>query len=187
MRSGLTLKTYWRYKINTDLINKKIVFEDENSFSVKEETCQTCKHLFTGAFPSDDPCTDCIRCSLWESHIEEVKFETGKDVFESVFENNDGSFEYSGKDDAVNHPPHYTAHPSGVECIQITEHMGFNLGNAIKYIWRANLKAKLTEDIEKAIWYLNRELKRAKGETKNADDNTIQSCCSETSNDDNGC
>ncbi|HEY7709056.1 MAG TPA: DUF3310 domain-containing protein, partial [Candidatus Entotheonella sp.] len=42
--------------------------------------------------------------------------------------------------DNVNHPPHYTTHQSGVECIQITEHMGFCLGNAIKYIWRADLK-----------------------------------------------
>ena len=36
--------------------------------------------------------------------------------------------------DPVNHPPHYNGHPSGVECITIVEHMGFNLGNAIKYI-----------------------------------------------------
>lgn len=34
--------------------------------------------------------------------------------------------------DLVNHPPHYTNHPSGVECITVVEHMGFNLGNAIK-------------------------------------------------------
>jgi len=39
--------------------------------------------------------------------------------------------------DPVNHPPHYNRHPSGVECIQITEHMNFNLGNAVKYICRA--------------------------------------------------
>lgn len=43
--------------------------------------------------------------------------------------------------DAVNHPRHYTTHPSGVECIQVTEHMAFNLGNAVKYIWRAGLKS----------------------------------------------
>ena len=60
----------------------------------------------------------------------------------------------------VENPPHYTAHPSGVECIQITEHFNFNLGNAIKYIWRAALKGKYKQDLEKAIWYLNRELLR---------------------------
>ncbi|WIC40287.1 hypothetical protein SEA_HOLLIDAY_93 [Gordonia phage Holliday] len=62
--------------------------------------------------------------------------------------------------DAVNHPQHYTDHPSGVECIQITEHMGFCLGNAIKYIWRADLKGNAIEDLEKARWYLEREIRR---------------------------
>ena len=60
--------------------------------------------------------------------------------------------------DTIN-PVHYRAHPSGVECIQITEHMGFCLGNAIKYIWRADMKGG-REDLEKAIWYLQRELRR---------------------------
>lgn len=62
--------------------------------------------------------------------------------------------------DMVNHPPHYTAHPSGVECIQITEHMNFCLGNALKYIWRADLKGAGVEDLEKAVFYLNREIER---------------------------
>lgn len=65
--------------------------------------------------------------------------------------------------DAVNHPKHYTSHPSGVECIQITEHMGFNLGNALKYIWRANLKNHAIEDMNKAIWYIERELEKRNG------------------------
>jgi hypothetical protein len=65
------------------------------------------------------------------------------------------------KNDPVNHPDHYTQHPSGVECIQITEHMSFNLGNAIKYIWRSDLKAGM-QDLEKARWYLDREIKRRK-------------------------
>ncbi len=42
--------------------------------------------------------------------------------------------------DPVNQPKHYTRHPSGTECIDIAEHMGFNLGNALKYIWRCDLK-----------------------------------------------
>jgi hypothetical protein len=62
--------------------------------------------------------------------------------------------------DSVNHPEHYTKHPSGVECIQITEHMGFNLGNAIKYIWRADLKSDAIEDLKKARWYIDRELEK---------------------------
>ena len=62
--------------------------------------------------------------------------------------------------DPVSHPPHYTQHPSGVECIVITEHMGFCLGNAIKYIWRADLKADAIEDLRKAVWYIEREIAR---------------------------
>ena len=59
----------------------------------------------------------------------------------------------------VYHPPHYKAHPSGVECIQITEHMSFCLGNAVKYIWRAGIKTDdPVHDLSKAVWYLNREI-----------------------------
>lgn len=62
--------------------------------------------------------------------------------------------------DPVNKPRHYTEHPSGIECIQITEHMGFCLGNAVKYIWRADLKNDAIEDLRKAKWYLEREIAR---------------------------
>lgn len=65
--------------------------------------------------------------------------------------------------DSVNHPPHYNSHPSGVECIQVTEHMNFNLGNAVKYIWRAGLKSEsATTDLAKAAWYVQREIERLK-------------------------
>ena len=60
--------------------------------------------------------------------------------------------------DTVNKPKHYTSHPSGIDCIQITEHMGFNLGNAIKYIWRCDLKKDDVEDLKKAAWYIEREI-----------------------------
>lgn len=70
------------------------------------------------------------------------------------------------KADAVNHPKHYKLHPSGVECIAITEHFNFNLGNAIKYIWRAGLKSpSAIEDLKKAAWYLAREIARLEKET----------------------
>ena len=64
--------------------------------------------------------------------------------------------------DPVNHPSHYTRHPSGIECIQVTEHMTFNCGNAVKYIWRNGLKDGQPDiqDLQKAIWYLNREIER---------------------------
>jgi hypothetical protein len=64
--------------------------------------------------------------------------------------------------DLVNHPPHYGHHPSGVECITITEWYNFNVGNAIKYLWRAGRKegADPIEDLQKAAWYVNREIER---------------------------
>jgi len=64
--------------------------------------------------------------------------------------------------EGVNHPAHYNQHPSGVEAIDIIEHMSFNVGNAIKYLWRAGLKPgeATLKDIDKALWYLNRERER---------------------------
>jgi hypothetical protein len=72
----------------------------------------------------------------------------------------------------VNHPKHYTSDPSGVECIDITRHRNFNVGNAIKYLWRAGLKedsnksirTKQVEDLQKAVFYINDEIKRLAGE-----------------------
>jgi hypothetical protein len=68
------------------------------------------------------------------------------------------------QDEAVNHPRHYTSHPSGVEVIQITEHENFCRGNAIKYILRASKKGSEIEDLQKAAWYINREIERLKNE-----------------------
>lgn len=57
------------------------------------------------------------------------------------------------------HPSHYKKHPSGVECITIVEHLCFNLGNTIKYIWRCDLKGNV-EDLKKARYYLDREIRK---------------------------
>jgi Protein of unknwon function (DUF3310) len=57
-------------------------------------------------------------------------------------------------------PPHYQQHPSGIECIQITRHMNFNLGNVFKYIWRSDHKEALIQDLKKAQWYLADEIAR---------------------------
>lgn len=58
-------------------------------------------------------------------------------------------------------PAHYRSHPSGVECITVTEHLGFCLGNAIKYIWRSGERAERTvEDLKKSRWYIDREIAR---------------------------
>jgi hypothetical protein len=87
---------------------------------------------------------------------------TPRELAEKVAQGRAKERKVKPKADMVNHPPHYTSHPSGVECIQITEHMGFNLGNALKYIWRADLKGSAVEDLEKAIFYINRELEKRK-------------------------
>lgn len=77
-----------------------------------------------------------------------------------------GETESQPDHDPVNHPSHYTGHPSGVECIEITRHMNFNLGNVVKYVWRAGEKeiAPTVEDLEKARWYLTDEIERRKKE-----------------------
>lgn len=62
--------------------------------------------------------------------------------------------------EAVDHPPHYNAHPAGIECIDVVEHMSFNLGNAVKYLWRADEKGAPLEDLRKAAWYVQREIDR---------------------------
>jgi len=63
---------------------------------------------------------------------------------------------------AVDHPKHYNRHPSGIECIDVVEHMSFNLGNAVKYIWRADEKGAPLQDLEKARWYITREIEKRK-------------------------
>lgn len=65
--------------------------------------------------------------------------------------------------DNVNHPKHYTSHPSGIECIEVVRHMGFNIGNVIKYAWRADLKNGV-EDLKKAKWYLEDEIAKRERE-----------------------
>ena len=60
-------------------------------------------------------------------------------------------------------PEHYKKHPSGVECIQVSQHFNFNLGNVIKYVWRADHKAGI-EDLEKAKRYLEFEIERRKSD-----------------------
>lgn len=75
------------------------------------------------------------------------------------------------KNDQVNHPKYYTSDPSGIECIDVTRHRNFNIGNAIKYLWRAGLKEdkdrklidKQVEDLNKAVWYLVDEIHRLGG------------------------
>ncbi|MER6380795.1 DUF3310 domain-containing protein [Streptomyces sp. NPDC001127] len=80
-----------------------------------------------------------------------------QEVMKSAFTS---SIPPNSTESAVEHPLHYTSHPSGIECIEITKHMNFPLGNAIKYLWRADLKGRAIEDLEKAKTYIEIEIKR---------------------------
>lgn len=72
-----------------------------------------------------------------------------------------------GAGDPVNHPPHYRWLPNGIEVIDITESFGFLLGNVLKYVMRADHKGKPIEDLEKAAWYLSREIANRKAKRDN--------------------
>lgn len=69
----------------------------------------------------------------------------------------------SEESDPIN-PEHYKSHPLKIECIEIAESAGFNLGNAIKYIWRTAWpgrvlsREKKVENLKKAIWYIGRQI-----------------------------
>jgi hypothetical protein len=102
--------------------------------------CAQCQHLTT----DEEPSNACSRCGYGRLTVVGVAPPLVK------------------ASSAVNHPSHYNSHPAGIECIDVVEHMTFNIGNAIKYLWRAGLKpnAPSDQDIAKAQWYLERELSR---------------------------
>ena len=112
--------------------------------------CVKCGHGFSRIVRPGDIYHSSPRCNM---------FACGGHYVISHTDNAIASAAHAGQD-AVDHPPHYTSHPSGVECIAVTEHMNFCLGNAVKYIWRADEKGKAIQDLKKAIWYLEREIAR---------------------------
>ena len=132
--------------------------------------CKTCYwNQHYNENPSDFP-AKCSSCSYdsspdnpfpgWTSVDYMSEFKTLAD-FPEILQDRIQEHMDALEEDMVNHPPHYTTHPSGVECIQITEHMNFCLGNAMKYIWRAGDKHETPlEDLKKAKWYIEREIAR---------------------------
>ena len=93
-----------------------------------------------------------------DAHLDSLSSAFGAEIIDHL----DQMKAVKSQHDPVKHPKHYTSHPSGVECIDVIEHMLCNMANAIKYIWRADLKCDAIEDLEKAVWYLNREINRRK-------------------------
>ena len=117
------------------------------------KNCSTC--FYSELDEKIHPCNDCGVYDKWVDRSIYINIkEASKPISEAIKEWVDCKEEV----DVVNQPPHYTEHPSGIECIQVTEHMGFNLGNAIKYIWRCDLKQDAIEDLKKAKWYIDREI-----------------------------
>lgn len=92
----------------------------------------------------------------WNEHLS-AQIAAGEKLMEYVRDHPEAMPDFR---EAVDHPAHYTAHPSGVECITVTEHMNFCRGNAMKYLWRAGEKGDEIEDLRKARWYLDREIQR---------------------------
>ena len=115
--------------------------------------CKTC--FYSELDGQIHPCNHCHEYDKWVKRNIYIR-EAPQTLTEAIKE----WIDVKQEDDVVNKPPHYTEHPSGIECIQVTEHMGFNLGNAIKYIWRCDLKKDAIEDLKKAKWYIDREINR---------------------------
>jgi hypothetical protein len=61
-------------------------------------------------------------------------------------------------EEQVNHPNYYMNQQ--IECIDVAETLSFNLGSALKYLWRSGKKGDMITDLRKSVWYLNREIER---------------------------
>lgn len=100
---------------------------------------------------------------MWHCQTCGVAVGLFEDYCNGCWKDEDRQTEQPTESSAVNHPKHYNQ-IKGVECIDVAEKMCFNLGNALKYIWRCHDKGKKTEDLRKAIWYIDREIKRTERE-----------------------
>jgi hypothetical protein len=119
-----------------------------------DKKCKTC--FYSNLDKGIHPCNHCFQFDRWVPRNMYIR-EAAKPLSEAVKEWVDSDHSEWATDN-IHKPKHYTEHPSGIECIQVTEHMGFNLGNAIKYIWRCDLKQDAIEDLKKAKWYIDREI-----------------------------
>jgi len=117
--------------------------------------CGTC--FYSELDDKIHPCNDCADYDKWVNRSIFIR-DAAKPLSEAVKEWVDSDHS-EWANDSIHKPKHYTEHPSGIECIQVTEHMGFNLGNAIKYICRHKLKNK-KEDLLKAIHYIEMIIER---------------------------
>jgi len=84
----------------------------------------------------------------WQEELKVLKYQLNENV------------EIQLGEDVVKHPSHYTAHPSGIEVIEITKHESFLRGNIIKYVLRAPYKGNELQDLKKARQYLDWEIEQ---------------------------
>lgn len=133
----------WRFKGR-----KLVVLGNINYFEPKEEKkCMKC--IYSNLSEFELPCCEC----KYNNYATETSCLKTKDCFKSNEEKADDEI------DMVNHPPHYQ---HGIEPIEFIEshNLNFNLGSAVKYIARAPYKGKELEDLKKAKWFIEREIKR---------------------------
>ena len=105
----------------------------------------------------------CIGCPLFEFPVHEDCYS------ESDFVMRNYNVLFGQEDDPVNHPSHYTKGKIEVADFIADQKLNFDRGNAVKYVCRAGSKdpEKEIQDLEKAIWYINHEIKMLKGEKEN--------------------
>lgn len=154
MMSGFNLEEFKRGVPAIDREGHTWVFENCGEYGTRPIRA-SCAHNHRSYRFAEDGRHDSFKpnvCDLIAMQYQDMD----EDRADTIGQNSNEGLHY----DAVNHPKHYLGHPSGIECIQITEHMGFNLGNATKYIWRADLKGDAIEDLKKAAWYINREIEK---------------------------
>lgn len=130
--------------------------EDQEASPGREwviDVCRTCGRMATWPFCEHRP----ERAALTGAYVPWTEAVTVKEIIPNPARGAGGSV----TTERVNHPSHYNGVP-GIECIDVVEHFSFVRGNAIKYLWRAGAKGDLVEDLEKAKWYIQREIDTAK-------------------------
>lgn len=140
------------YAYKEEGIEELTFFKDESDLTYNQ------REWFNGCDVRLDYVKECKAVQVWSRHTQQEELPTNH------FEDVDAFIESNVEQDNVNHPSHYCGHPSGIECIEITRHHDFAIGNAIKYLWRAGLKDSDNEiqDLEKSVWYIQDKIKQLK-------------------------
>ena len=139
-----------------------------------EKSIQKNKQYCACACHAGNMCEGCDCETYIRQYASKISRQQQRKQLEELIDRNIKTFDKNPPDvDMVNNPPHYNnskakcplcAHR--IECITITRHMNFNIGNAIKYLWRFSDKNGI-EDLKKARWYLDDYIRMVEGEAKN--------------------